>query len=347
MAFSYARMLRPALFQYRGGDAEKAHEVTLQVAEKLGNIVPKRLSQLLIPRGKPITLAGVTFPGRVGLAAGMDKNGVAIPAWQSLQFGHVECGTVTASPQPGNPQPRMFRLPHSQAAINRMGFNNAGTEALAIRLAQLRPHLDMPIGVSIGKTKAVALEEATQDYVTSLRMLHRPRAVADYVAVNVSSPNTTGLRKLQDSQPLTHLLQTLTHEADQLSGTQCALPIWLKIAPDLSNEALEEVIEVAHNSGVAGLIATNTTLERNGLAAADLPLAAEEGGLSGAPLTRRARYVVNFLSHHTDLPIIGVGGIMNAADGVALIDAGASMVQVYTGLIYRGPALISELNKAL
>jgi dihydroorotate dehydrogenase len=282
---------------------------------------------------RPVEAFGVTFPNRVGLAAGMDKDGVALRAWPALGFGFVEVGTVTARAQPGNPQPRLFRLPESAAMINRMGFNNAGAAALAARLEALGP-LDVPLGISLGKSKATPLDEAVDDYVTSYTLL---RPYADYIAVNVSSPNTPGLRTLQDKEHLAALLGALVSKT----------PVLVKIAPDLTEPAIAEVLDVCLAYGAAGIIATNTTLRRDGLAPADQPLAGEAGGLSGRPLTERARKVVHFVHEETGgrLPIIGVGGILDADDAARLLDAGASLVQLYTGFVYRGPALVRAVAR--
>jgi dihydroorotate dehydrogenase len=254
---------------------------------------------------------------------------------------------VTASAQPGNERPRLFRLPASQAIINRMGFNNAGAAALAERLRRAGVRrgnraAGMPIGVSIGKTKATPLSEATEDYLTSFRLL---APYADYVAVNVSSPNTPGLRSLQDRAALHELVVELVAESRLLAASGSAVPIFVKIAPDLSEAALDEVLDVSLDAGVQGLVATNTTLARDGLRALDLSLAAQPGGLSGAPLTARARAVVRHLTRSSDLPVIGVGGIMTADDASAMLDAGAALLQVYTGYIYAGPGLVAAINQ--
>lgn len=349
----YTKAMRPVLFRIGDGDAEAAHHATIETMAKLastpgGSLVAGAMGAFLGQPNDPVTLAGLTFPGKVGLAAGVDKNGVAIRSWSALGFGHVEVGTVTAHPQPGNPQPRLFRLKASEGIINRMGFNNDGSAALAerLRIAKASGDVRIPIGVSLGKTKVTPMEEATNDYLTSL---DRVDEHADYVAINVSSPNTPGLRTLQDKTPLLELLQTLTArtKANATASGRSATPVFVKIAPDLTDAALDDVLEVAHEAGVSGLIATNTTLSRDGIAMADLPLASEAGGLSGAPLTRRSRYVVGYLSARTNLPIIGVGGIMTADDGVAMMDAGADLLQVYSGFIYAGPGLIGDLNRAL
>ena len=344
----YRRVLRPLLFRAYGGDAERVHEQTLAAVARIGRSRPAlaALAALCARHRAPATVAGIQFPGIVGLAAGMDKDGVGIKTWASLGFGYIELGTVTAQTQPGNDRPRLFRLPESRAIINRMGFNNLGASALAERLAAAgvsRGNLavGIPIGISIGKTKTVPLAEAAQDYLTSLRTVAR---YADYLAINVSSPNTPGLRSLQDPRTLAELISTLVNEAWRLADGGPPVPIFVKVAPDLTEAALEEVVGVCTEAGAEGLIATNTTLGRDGIAA-DQPLAGEAGGLSGAPLTRRAREVVRFLAERTTLPIIGVGGIMSRDDGQAMLDAGASLLQIYTGHVYGGPALIDDLNR--
>lgn len=344
----YRKLMRPVLFRMGDGDAETAHHATLKQIQALSGrpSALKALSRATAVQTAPVTIAGIRFPNRVGLAAGVDKDGVGARAWGALGFGHAELGTVTAQPQPGNDKPRLFRLPESQAIINRMGFNNLGAQHLADALA-LAGKLPIPVGVSIGKTKVTPVEEAVKDYLTSLRAVDE---YADYIAVNVSSPNTPGLRTLQDKEPLAELLAELVTETTRLAGTRKRAkptPIFLKIAPDLTDEAIDDVLEVAQRADVSALIATNTTLSRDGLADGDLPLASEAGGLSGAPLTRRARYVVERVASRSSLPVIGVGGVMTADDGKALIDAGASLIQVYSGFIYGGPALVGDLNRAL
>jgi dihydroorotate dehydrogenase len=351
----YRRLLRPVLFHSGGGDPEVVHDRTLRAVARLGQSRPavRAVAGLCAQHRTSTVVAGIAFPGLVGLAAGLDKNGVGVAAWSALGFSHAELGTVTAVAQPGNDRPRLFRLVDSQALVNRMGFNNAGAQALASRLERAGVRrgngaVGLPLGVSIGKTKTTPVAEATEDYLTSLRLVG---PYADYVAVNVSSPNTAGLRSLQDAARLRRLTAALVAEARRLAnlaGTPDSaagpVPIFVKIAPDLDHHALEEVLEVCADTGVAGLVATNTTLARDGIAPGDLDRAAEAGGLSGAPLTVRARKVVSFLAHHTDLPIIGCGGIVSADDGRALLDAGARLLQLYTGFIYRGPALVRELN---
>jgi dihydroorotate dehydrogenase len=346
---AYRRALRPVLFRAYGGDPERVHERTLAMITKIGEVTPARAAAaaLCARHRTPVEIAGIRFPGRVGLAAGMDKNGYAIRSWGALGFGHAELGTVTAHPQPGNDRPRLFRLPASNALINRMGFNNAGARALADRLATagvLRGNqaMGIPLGISIGKSKITPLAEVAEDYLSSLRLL---TPYADYLAINVSSPNTSGLRTLQDAGSLRELVKALVGEAWRTAAGRSPVPIFVKLAPDLTEDALEEILAVCIEEGVEGLIATNTTLSRDGVQPADHATAAEAGGLSGAPLTRRARQVVAFLSARTQLPVIGVGGILTRDDGQAMLDAGARLLQVYTGYVYGGPALVSALNR--
>lgn len=350
MSAIYQKLIRPVLYRLGRGDAEVAHEQTLHGLRRLSRIpgaVPA-ISRSFgsLPAGLGRTVFGVRFPSPVGLAAGMDKNGVALPAWRALGFGFVEVGTVTAHAQPGNPKPRLFRLVESEAVINRMGFNNLGSDALATKLASYGD-LGYPLGISIGKSKVTELGDAVADYVISLQRLYR---FGDYFAVNVSSPNTPGLRSLQDSGHLRELLTALHAEAAALSsGGRGPKPILVKIAPDLSEQAIDELLGVCTDVGVAGIIATNTTIGRPGLAAADERLAGEAGGLSGRPLTEISAKTVAHIHAETGgaLPIIGVGGILDPSDAARLFDAGASLVQIYTGLIYRGPGLVRRTNRHL
>ncbi|MGB3595101.1 MAG: quinone-dependent dihydroorotate dehydrogenase [Ornithinimicrobium sp.] len=335
---AYSHVAQPILFQL---DPERAHHLSLRTAEVVGSsaVTRRALAALMaLDRGEEsaVELWGLRFPNRLGLAAGMDKNGVALPAWEAMGFGHVEVGTVTSIPQPGNPQPRLVRLPRSGALINRMGFNNEGAVALGQRLRrrQAEGGFGIPVGVSLGKSKVTDVEHATEDYLASL---HAVRDVADYIAVNVSSPNTPGLRSLQDAAPLRELLTSLVEAA---SGT----PVLVKLAPDLSDAATDEALQVATDAGVVGIIASNTTLSRDRLHARDATRAAESGGLSGAPLTVRSRAMVARIVRTTDFPVIGVGGVMRVEDATALLDVGASLVQVYTGLVYGGPALVRGIR---
>jgi len=331
----YTRVVRPALFRLGGGDPEIAHARTTAALRLLRPAAP--LLRRYFGSGSPRTVFGVRFPNPVGLAAGMDKDGQHLRAWPALGFGFVEVGTVTRHPQPGNPVPRLFRLPASEALINRMGFNNAGADALADQLRALGP-LPVPLGISIGKSKITPVDRAVEDYLASFRAL---RHFGDYFAINVSSPNTPGLRALQDRAALDTLLGALRQEA--------TARLLVKIAPDLTEHAIAEVLEVCDTHRIDGIIATNTTLSRDGLAPADTPLATEPGGLSGRPLTTRARDVVAFIAKHTNgnLPIIGVGGILTPDDALSMLDAGASLLQTYTGLIYSGPGLVRRINRAV
>ncbi len=344
----YERVGRPLLFRIGGGDPEAAHDWTLRRLAALAR--RPRLLAVLRRRyavSAPTQAFGITFPNPVGLAAGLDKDGLALPAWPALGFGFIEVGTVTGAPQPGNDRPRLVRLPDSAALINRMGFNNAGASALADRLGELRRRggLGVPLGISLGKSKLTPMAEAAGEYVASMRRLH---PYADYWAVNVSSPNTPGLRSLQDRSTLDELLRALMAEAVTLAGPRRPTPILVKVAPDLTEQAIAEAIEVCLARGVAGVIATNTTLARSGLAPADTTRAGTPGGLSGHPLATRARAVVAFVHREAGgrLPVIGVGGILEPDDARRLFDAGASLVQLYTGLIYRGPGLVRAIGRA-
>ena len=340
----YRRLLRPVLFRLGHGDAETAHHSTLRALAGIARrpAAVAGLRRLLARDAAPRTVFGIDFPSAVGLAAGVDKNGVALKAWPALGFGHVELGTVTAHAQPGNERPRLFRLRTSQALINRMGFNNDGSAVVAGRLRDTGK-IGVPLGISLGKSKITPVGEAVGDYLTSMTAL-APHA--DYIAVNVSSPNTPGLRSLQDKGPLDELLAALTAKARELAGAAREVPVLVKIAPDLTETAIGEVLQVCHDRGVAGVIATNTTISRDGLSPADQDLAAEVGGLSGRPLRARSLEVVRFVTGRTSLPVIGVGGISTPEDGLAMLDAGASLVQVYSGFIYAGPGLVAGINKA-
>lgn len=335
----YEKLARPVLFRIGRGDAEKAHHTTLKNLERISVVKPLRESMIKVNQVfAPVTVAGIKFPNPIGLAAGMDKDGRAIGAWPALGFGFAEVGTVTWHPQPGNPTPRLFRLPGSQALINRMGFNNEGAQALAARLAT-SPPVNCPIGVSIGKSKVTPLEESTEDYMESMQALYR---YADYFAINVSSPNTPGLRKLQGAEAMRELLSALQEHGEKLAAGRPERPLFVKIAPDLTEPAIAELLEVCLDTGVTGVIATNTTLGRDGVLQEEESLAAQPGGLSGAPLRPISQAVVEFVSRETNgkMPIIGSGGVMAPDHAQALFDAGASLVQLYSGLIYTGPSLV-------
>ena len=333
----YAHLVRPILFRM---EPERAHHFALSCL-RLAPRIPGALALLrsCAPPPQPRTVFGLTFRNPIGLAAGFDKNGVAIPAWEALGFGFVEIGTVTAQPQPGNSPPRIFRYAQQAALINRLGFNNEGAHVVAARLRELRESSlrpSIPIGVNLGKSKVTPLEEAPADYLDSFRQIH---PVADYIVLNVSSPNTPGLRKLQEHAALVALLRVITDENARLSTPK---PILLKIAPDLSDEALAEVATTAEEFGLAGLIATNTTIDHSGLISA----IDQAGGLSGRPLRDRATSVVRFLRSRTRLPIIGVGGVSDRESARAKLDAGAQLLQIYTGYVYRGPGLLREIAAA-
>lgn len=328
-------LLRPLLFKL---DAETAHEWTVKLmkaAHSLGMIQTPSIKH----QASSLEVLGLKFPNCVGLAAGMDKSASAVDAWLACGFGFVEVGTLTPRPQPGNPTPRLFRLIENEAIINRMGFNNPGIEA-AVRKLERRSG-DGIVGVNIGKNFDTPNERAVDDYVACLRSAY---AVADYIAVNISSPNTKGLRDLQAEEPIRRLVSTLKEEQSKLQAQHGKrVPLVVKIAPDLDAAQIEMLTRVFAELQLDGVIATNTTLSRD--AVKTHPLANEAGGLSGAPLTTRATDVIASLraALPTSIPIIGVGGILSAADAQAKLNAGASLVQLYTGLVYRGPALISEI----
>jgi dihydroorotate dehydrogenase len=335
----YQWLARPLLFRL---DAETAHEVGLHALSLLD--VSPGLAKLLRRRARAdrpslrTTVLGVDFPNPLGVAAGLDKNAEAMTGLFALGFGFVEVGTVTPRPQPGNDKPRVFRLPEHRALINRLGFNNKGMQALAGRLRELdwRPG---PVGVNLGKNKDTPLERALEDYVVSARLL---APLSDYVVVNLSSPNTPGLRSLQEPEALAALLTAVRAE---VTGR----PLFLKIAPDLTDEAVDAVVDVARSCRVDGLVCTNTTLARP----FEHPLAAQAGGLSGRPVFERSNQVIRraFRRAGGSLPIIGVGGVFDGRDAFAKICAGASLVQVYTGFIYGGPGMparaLDELETCL
>ncbi len=342
---AYQDLVRPILFRVGYGDPEAAHEATIDLLAGIPDWLYQVVDQLFNHKSNPVTIAGIDFPGRVGIAAGVDKDGHALRAWSHLGMGFAELGTVTPLAQPGNPKPRMFRLKESQATINRMGFNNEGARALAELLQEaglgssghgkLEPEIDIPIGVSIGKNRTTVLEKAKDDYLSCARVL---RDVADYLAINVSSPNTPGLRGLQAAKSLRNITRAVVEEAE---GT----PVFVKISPDMTDPDFDRIIGSCEDAGVSAIIATNTTTERTGLAPTDQPLATQAGGLSGAPLTKRSLETVEYLASRTELPIVGVGGILTPEDAQNMFNAGASLVQIYTGFIFAGPALAYGINK--
>lgn len=331
----YTSLLRPLLFRF---DAEAAHHAGiwgLSLAETAPGVAKWMRSRARPERSSLKThVAGLDFPNPVGLGAGLDKNAEAMIGLFSLGFGAIEVGTVTPRAQPGNDKPRIFRIPEQQAVINRMGFNNEGMAQLAGRLRELtwRP---APVGVNIGKNKDTPNENAVDDYVACAKALS---PLADYVVVNLSSPNTPGLRQLQEPEALSLLLMAVREHV-------VGRPLFLKIAPDLGDEAIDAVVDVARAAGADGLICTNTTITRP----FEHPTAKETGGLSGKPVFDRSTEVVRraFKRSHGELPIIGVGGIFSGEDAWKKICAGASLVQIYTGFIYRGPELITEILDVL
>lgn len=343
MGLLYEQVIRRGLFRL---DPERAHELAvhgLTVLAKLPPICRLLEWQSRLPGycQRPIRLMGISFPNAIGLAAGFDKNATGWPALAALGFGHVEVGTITALAQPGNEQPRVFRFPREAAVINRMGFNNDGAEAVARRLAR-QPAVGgrrIPLGINLGKSKVTELDRATEDYLASFRLL---ADYADYVALNVSSPNTPGLRKLQDEGRLRELL---TSVAAANRARSRPVPLLLKIAPDLTFAQIDAVLAALFDARFDGLIATNTTLARPG------PFGAVEqaGGLSGRPLRGRSTEIIRYVARATGgrLPIIGVGGIEDGASAAEKLDAGASLLQIYTGMIFRGPWLAAELARAV
>jgi dihydroorotate dehydrogenase len=342
------RLLRAPLF---GLPAETAHNVAIGgLRAALGIPVARELARRALSVEAPelsVRRWGIDFPNPVGLAAGFDKSGAAFNELGALGFGFIEIGTVTAEAQPGNPRPRLFRLPEDRALVNRMGFNNPGAEAVARELRSSR--IEPVLGVNIGKSRVTPIDAAIGDYLRSVDLLH---PYARYVVVNVSSPNTPGLRSLQEAGPLRELITAVVARLGDRAATAGAepTPVLVKLAPDLENERIDEAVAIGAEAGAGGIIATNTTTARTGLGTA--PTRVESigpGGLSGAPLAARARAVVSRIHARTGgtLPIIGVGGIFSADDAWEMIRAGASLVQVYTGFIYEGPELPRKINTGL
>jgi len=340
----YKSVVKPLLFRL---DAERAHHLVFDNLKRAARLPGTgALLRGLYDYQHP-SLArevfGLKFPNPVGLAAGFDKNAVLTDELASLGFGFVEIGTVTPRPQPGNPVPRLFRLPQDAALINRMGFNNDGAAAVAARLAR-RQNRQLIIGGNIGKNKDTPNERAADDYVAAFEAL---AGVVDYFVVNVSSPNTPGLRELQDKKPLISLLQQV--QARNLARPT-PRPLLLKIAPDLANDQLDDILEIARETQLSGLVATNTTISRDGLTTPTPTVAGYgAGGLSGRPLRARATEVIAYLHQKSQgaLPIIGAGGIHSAHDALEKLAAGATLVQLYTGFIYEGPGLVKRINRAL
>ncbi|MGQ4647334.1 quinone-dependent dihydroorotate dehydrogenase [Lyngbya aestuarii] len=367
----YQSGIRPVLFSALKADPEWLHQQSLQLLGKLDRTSESPLTSLLKARLQQSfclsdlrlgqTLWGLQFTNPLGLAAGFDKDGVAARVWGEFGFGFAELGTVTFHPQPGNPRPRLFRLPEDQAALNRMGFNNLGAATMARSLARglpasrleveglkdnnLQNLTPIPIGINLGKSKITSLAEAATDYLGSFRLL---KNLGDYFVVNVSSPNTPGLRSLQDAAQLGLILDVLQQE------NQGFKPILVKIAPDLTTEAIADVLSLAQTHQLAGIIATNTTIRRDLLKtefieATGKSVEEEAGGISGAPLRQRSTEVIRFIYQQTQgkLPIIGVGGIFTAEDAWQKITAGASLIQVYTGWVYEGPWMVRRILQGL
>ncbi len=341
---AYERFLRPVLFKT---DPECVHQATLQMLAMAGAWTPLSAILRRLYCGEyaslQVNLWGLTFPNPIGLAAGYDKDGQGMHGLACLGFGHLELGTVTPLPQVGNPRPRIIRLPEDRAVVNRMGFPNRGGDALRTRLNMGVPK-KLILGVNIGKGLETPLEGAAEDY---LRLMEDFYPLADYLAVNVSSPNTVGLRRLQAREALDDLLRQLADRRSKLRDQyQKDVPLIIKLAPDLQNDELKDAVEVVLKWGIDGVIATNTTISREGLRSWS---SEEAGGLSGAPLKARSTEIIRLIHTFTDgnLPIIGVGGVFNLADVLEKIDAGASLVQLYTGLVYRGPGLVREILQGL
>ncbi len=339
----YKTIIKPLLFHL---DPEKAHYLTFDLMKVfLGNPISKAISRAIYEVKHPKLqkeLFGITFKNPVGLAAGLDKDAKAFNELSALGFGFIEIGTLTPKAQPGNDKPRLFRLPKDSAIINRMGFNNEGVDAAVKRLKHKNPGLI--VGGNIGKNKITANEDATKDYEYCFKALFE---VVDYFVVNVSSPNTPNLRDLQDKEPLMTLLNSLQTLNAQKNKRK---PILLKIAPDLTDSQLDDIIEIVVSTKIDGIIATNTTIAREPLSYPKAEIEAiGMGGLSGKPLTKRSTEVIRYLKTKSKnaFPIIGVGGIHSADDAIEKIEAGADLIQLYTGFIYEGPALIKSINKAL
>jgi dihydroorotate dehydrogenase len=349
MGWLHKKLIRPLLFRR---DSEDAHNAALlALARASRNRLALGLVKSIYGAAElPTEVFGLKFPNPVGLAAGMDKHAAAVPGWAALGFGFTELGGVTWHAQPGNPPPRMFRAIPDEAVINRMGFNNSGAEAVAQKLGAWKKSgrwPNHPVGINLGKSKITPLEKAAEDYANSFRVL---RDLADFFVVNVSSPNTPNLRQLQDKAALDEIFAALNEVQSPMSKVQGQKPILVKVAPDLSFEALDEILELVGPRRIAGIVATNTTITRPPASDAALQnIYAETGGLSGRPLRARSTEIVRHLYRQTNgrLPIIGVGGIFSADDAWEKIAGGASLVQVYTGMVYEGPGIAKKIVRGL
>ena len=340
--------IRPLLFHL---DPEQAHRLTIGLIRLAGKTpgIPRLLRRWYPAPARPVQAFGLTFQNPVGLAAGYDKDGLGWRGLACLGFGHIEVGTVTPRPQPGNPSPRVFRLPEARAVINRMGFPGRGAGSVVQQLSGPRP-AGIVLGINLGKNKDTPLEESGEDYLSLTRTF---APLADYLAINVSSPNTVGLRRLQARQELETLLTAIVADrAQQAASLNRSVPVLVKLAPDLDDAGLDDALEAIIQSGVEGVIATNTTIGREnltGLSGKAAQLAKETGGLSGAPLRRVSTEMIRKIARRTNdaLPIVGVGGILSVDDAKEKLDAGAVLVQIYTGLIYAGPGLASQIVTSL
>lgn len=335
-------LIRTLLFHL---DPEKAHQLTLGAVRLAGEIPPIKalLHSIYAAQARPVNAFGLRFSNPIGLAAGYDKDGLGWSGLAALGFGHIEVGTVTLQPQPGNPHPRLFRIPEENALINRMGFPGRGANFVLQQISRPRP-TNLVLGVNIGKNKDTPLESAINDYLVLFRLFADK---ADYLTINVSSPNTVGLRQLQERQALDNLLGQILSERDRLSPTATIkIPILVKLSPDLSDPELDDALQVLLENKIDGVIATNTTISREGLKS---PLAREAGGLSGHPLFERSLAMVEKIYLRTGgiLPVIGVGGISNATGVQRMMDAGAILVQLYTGLLYEGPGIVKQILQDL
>jgi dihydroorotate dehydrogenase len=343
MGWLHKKIIRPLLFRQ---DSEAAHNQAVNALARVSrsSLALGAVKAIYGSPELPTEVFGLKFPNPVGLAAGMDKHAAAVPGWAAIGFGFTELGGVTWHAQPGNPPPRMFRAIHDEAVINRMGFNNSGAEAVAQKLAEWKQSGRWPahpVGINLGKSKITPLENAAEDYANSFRVL---RDLADFFVVNVSSPNTPNLRQLQDKAALDEIFAALQ------SQNPSSKPILVKVAPDLSFEALDEILELVAPRSIAGIVATNTTIARPQTGEAALQkIYAETGGLSGRPLRVRSTEIVRHLYRQTQgrLPIIGVGGIFTADDAWEKIATGASLVQVYTGMVYEGPGVAGKIVRGL